>query len=102
MSEWANERTRTSHRDAVAALDAELGVRTGGDFLAAAPDVAEQALAAVDAEAFAGPGVPGYRGLKSLIAQVYFATEGGAVDELGWVRIPGRWDPCVDLGGPNG
>ena len=99
MAEWANQETRTSHLDAVAALDAELSTRVGGDFLLVDAASAERALADVDADAYAGQQVPGYRGLKGLISQMYFATEGGAVEELGWVRIPGRWDPCVQLEG---
>ena len=46
--------------------------------------------------AFAGEPVEGYRSLKGLITQAYFATEAGAVEEQGWVGVPGRWDPCVD------
>jgi hypothetical protein len=102
MAEWANAETRTEHRAALAALDAELGARAGGDFLVAPDAAAEQTLAALDRDAFTGDGLEGYRGLKGLITQMYFATEGGAVDELGWVGVPGRWDPCVDRGGNRG
>ncbi len=95
MAEWASEETRVEHRATLAALDTELGARLLGDFLDADSASAEAALSAVDAEAFAGDGVEGYRGLKGLVAQAYFSTEGGAVEELGWVGVPGRWDPCA-------
>lgn len=96
MAEWANDETRAEHRAALATLDRALGTQAGGDFLDASNAAAEDALAAVDAAAFAGDSVEGYRGLKSLITQTYFASEPGAVEELGWVGSPGRWDPCVD------
>jgi len=39
----------------------------------------------------------GYRTVKGYISRSYFATEGGAVEELKWVAVPGRWDPSVDI-----
>lgn len=97
MAEWANAETQADHREALAALDAELGARSGSDFLDATDPVAERALAAVDEAAFNGESLQGYRNLKGLITQMYFATEGGALDEQHWVAVPGRWEPCVDL-----
>jgi hypothetical protein len=102
MAEWADGGTRSQHRAGLAALDAELSRRAGGDFLDASPSAAESALAAVDEAAFDGEPVAGYRDLKSLITQTYFSTEGGAVEELEWVAVPGRWDPCMDRGGRRG
>lgn len=96
MAEWASRETRAAHSAALAALDARLGERSGGDFLAASDPVAREALASVDAAAFAGEPLEGYAGLKGLITQAYFATEGGALEEERWVAVPGRWDPCVD------
>jgi hypothetical protein len=94
MAEWASEETRAEHRATLAALDTALGA-AGGDFLAASDAAAEDALARVDRAAFDGDGVEGYTGLKSLVAQAYFSTEGGAVEEMGWMAVPGRWDPCA-------
>jgi len=96
MTEWASSETRDAHRTALTALDTRLQASSGGDFLEGPNAVAEQALAAVDGAAFAGEPVEGYRALKGLITQAYFATEAGAVDEQQWVAVPGRWDPCVD------
>jgi hypothetical protein len=96
MAEWASGETQAAHRAALAALDTELQAQAGGDFLDASAAVAERALTAVDSAAFTAQPVEGYRSLKGLITQAYFATEAGAVEELGWVGVPGRWDPCVD------
>lgn len=96
MTEWAGDETKREHRATLTALDARLGAATGGDFLAASRDQAEEALATVDAAAFDGESLDGYFALKGLIAQAYFSTEGGAVEEQGWVSVPGRWEPCLD------
>ena len=95
MAEWASSETQEEHRAALAALGAGLGARSGGDFLDATDAVAQEALEAVDRAAFAGEPIEGYRGLKGLITQAYFATEAGA-EESQWVGVPGRWDPCVE------
>ena len=95
MTEWANSDTQARHRAALTTLDARLQSGAGGDFLGASDEVARQALADVDDADFSGDRLDGYRGLKGLITQVYFATEAGA-DESGWDPVPGRWDPCID------
>jgi len=97
MAEWANRDTQASHHAALAALDTQLGIRSGGDFVSASDAAAQRALAAVDRAAFSGEPVEGYRGLKGLITQAYFASEAGALQEQQWVAVPGRWEPCVDL-----
>jgi hypothetical protein len=96
MAEWADSRTQIAHRATLAALDTRLQTRSGDDFLGAGDAVAQGALAAVDSAAFAGEPIQGYRGLKGLITQAYFATEEGALEERQWVAVPGRWEPCVD------
>jgi len=51
-----------------------------------------------DTAAYSGRGEhSGYRALKGLITQAYFASEDGALQEQEWVAIPGRWDPCVEI-----
>lgn len=97
MAEWANSNTQDTHRAALATLDQRLQTAAGGDFLGATDGVAQRALAAVDEAAFNGEPVEGYRGLKGLITQSYFATEAGALEEEQWIAVPGRWEPCVDL-----
>ena len=96
MAEWTSSDTQASHRAALAGLDTRLQASSGGDFLEGTDSVAEQALAAVDAGAYADEPLQGYRALKGLITQAYFATEEGAVDEQQWVAVPGRWEPCLD------
>lgn len=96
MAEWASAATQAEHRAAIATLDARLSTEAGGDFVGATDTAALEALEAVDDAVFSGERVEGYQGLKGLITQAYFATEPGAVDEQGWVAVPGRWEPCVD------
>jgi hypothetical protein len=62
-------------------------------------NAAEQQLAQFDAAAFDGRPTrhSGYRSLKGLITQAYFASEDGALLEQRWVAVPGRWDPCVEI-----
>lgn len=97
MAEWANSDTQADHHATLATLDSRLQARSGGDFLGASDTVAERALTAVDSAAFADEPIEGYRGLKGLITQAYFATEEGALQEQQWIATPGRWEPCVDL-----
>lgn len=97
MSDWANDETRSAHREAIQLLTARLDAATG-NFVEADETEAEAALIALDAAAFDGDdSLSGYRRLKGYITQAYFATEEGAVQELKWVAVPGRWDPSVDL-----
>lgn len=97
MTEWASDETRSAHREALQGLAARLDAATG-NFLEASDDEAESALSALDAAAFDGAdGLSGYRSLKAYITQAYFATEEGAVQELKWVAVPGRWEPSVDI-----
>ena len=94
MSQWADSNTQqTQHR-----LLASLGQMLGDDFVTATAEAAEQTLQELDTRAFEGGSqYRGYRSLKSLITQSYFATEAGALEEQHWVASPGRWDPCVDI-----
>jgi hypothetical protein len=71
----------------------------GVDFVTLSPDASEQRLALLDSEAFEGRPVhySGYRSLKGLITQAYFASENGALQEQKWVAVPGRWDPCIEI-----
>ena len=63
------------------------------------PDASEQRLVLLDGEAFDGRPIhySGYRSLKGLITQAYFASEDGALQEQKWVAVPGRWDPCIEI-----
>jgi len=98
MSEWASTDTKNQHRQSLDQISADLDERVRGSFLMASNDSAEQALTALDAKAFeADNTLQGYRTLKGYITQAFFATEGGATEELKWVAFPGRWDPSVDI-----
>ena len=99
MADWASTATRDVYRTTLQTLRQRLDRATGGDFLAVAEAPAQAALAALDAEAFGGDSsLAGYRTLKQYITQAYFATEAGALQELQWQAVPGRWDPSVAIG----
>jgi hypothetical protein len=94
MADWANSQTQATHRAAIEALYDELGE----DFPALPASAATDILRRYDARAFAnGAQHNDYKALKRLITQAYFATEEGALQEQGWVAVPGRWDPCAEL-----
>ena len=95
MAEWANQETKQNHHEELE----ELGLMLGVDFVTLSPDASEQRLALLDSEAFEGRPVhySGYRSLKGLITQAYFASENGALQEQKWVAVPGRWDPCIEI-----
>jgi hypothetical protein len=98
MSEWANEETQTKHRLAIEKISNHLSKATNGNFLTAGPKDSEAALIQLDIEAFSeGNDWSGYIDFKSYVTSAYFATERGALEELKWVAIPGRWDPSVEL-----
>ncbi len=98
MSDWANRETKASHRQALRRIMQALDLDAGGDFTSASADVAERTLAGFDAAVFDEDGdASGYKRVKGYISQSYFATEGGALEELKWVAVPGRWDPSVDV-----
>ncbi len=98
MTEWASSETKNAHRLSLRQIHSELSVYARVDFLSASDGVAERALAAFDAASFEGSGdSTGYRRVKGYISESYFATEGGAVEELKWVAVPGRWDPSVEI-----
>jgi gluconate 2-dehydrogenase gamma chain len=99
MDAWASDETKTSHRNALRAIRAELG----SGFMRLPDAERRAAVAALDARAFAEPGdVSGqYRALKTLIADVYYASEPGATQELQYELVPGRWDgdaPLSEIG----
>ena len=97
MSDWASSETKNTHREALQLITARLDTATG-DFLTAGDSEAMRALTELDSAAFAdGGNLGGYRSLKGYITQAYFATEDGALQELKWVAVPGRWDPSVDV-----
>lgn len=98
MTDWANEETRRNHRRDLTLLNEDLGRLAGGEYVDADDASAEQALTELDADAFNGNNnLRGYRTLKGYITRAYFATEDGALQELKWVSVPGRWDPSVDI-----
>jgi len=97
MRDWASSDTQSTHREALQMITARLDTATG-EFLTAGNSEAARALTELDSAAFEdGSNLGGYRSLKGYITQAYFASEDGALQELKWVAVPGRWDPSVDV-----
>ncbi|MBU13734.1 MAG: hypothetical protein CMQ14_01440 [Gammaproteobacteria bacterium] len=96
MTDWASDETRSIHRKALQLIAARLDAASG-NFLSASEETAVRVLTELDSNAFSGGGLAGYRSLKGYITRAYFATEEGAMEELKWVALPGRWDPSVDI-----
>jgi len=95
MADWADTETQLAHRNALQAVSNTLGRR----FMDLPDAMAVPLLEQLDSAAFSGSGDHrGYRSIKGLITQAYFASEEGALLERKWVATPGRWDPCVDIG----
>jgi gluconate 2-dehydrogenase gamma chain len=93
MDVWASEATKDKHRASLRAIGEELG----RGFTRLADPERRAAVGALDAAAFAEGGSEAgsvgvqYRELKSLIANVYYASEPGATQELQFELVPGRW-----------
>lgn len=79
-------------------LGAELDRRGGGDFLSLTAPEQHDALAALDAAAYA-PEVQQHpwRTLKTLILTGYYTSEIGGSQELRFELVPGRYDPDLPL-----
>lgn len=98
MSDWASSETQNEHRQSLQQIKNALDGAAGGNFMSVNDNAAERALSEFDAAVFASNGdTTGYRNVKSYISRSYFATEGGAAEELKWVAVPGRWDPSVEI-----
>lgn len=98
MADWASDVSKRSQHQSLADLDTLLRQASGGDFVLLAEDEAVSVLTLFDQKAFeGGDEYGGYRALKSIISESYFASEQGAVQELKWVPAPGRWDPSVPV-----
>ncbi|MFK7865541.1 MAG: gluconate 2-dehydrogenase subunit 3 family protein [Pseudohongiellaceae bacterium] len=94
MADWASAETQASHQKNLNQIATDLGP----GFETLSDPSATSALEEYDAQAYAGTGRHrGYRSLKGLITQAYFASEDGALKERKWVATPGRWDPCVEI-----
>lgn len=99
MHVWASDKTKGEHRETLAMIEAALGAR----FSDLTDAKRREAVARLDAQAYAA-GNPDedslaarYRAFKSLIANIYYASEPGAAQELQYELVPGRWDGDVPL-----
>jgi hypothetical protein len=105
MASWASDATRTNHRAALQTVATRLR-EIGGRDIERLPRPAQwAAVARMDDEAYAQPAATGsaptpgtrYIALKSLIGQVYYATEIGATQELHYELVPGHWLADIPL-----
>lgn len=84
--------------DQVRWLEAALDKRAGGDFLKQGAAQRSQALAALDAEAYAeGVKDHPWRTVKALILTGYYTSEVGGSKELHFELVPGRYDPDLPV-----
>lgn len=99
MADWASTKTQATHREWIAAIGRELNSIAGSDFVRLDQDSQVSAVAALDEAAFGerAQELANYRELKQMITDIYYVSEPGAVQELGWVPVPGRWDGCAPL-----
>lgn len=80
-------------------LENTLDRAVGGDWLGKPADRKLEALAAIDAEAFAeGAGPHPWLMVKGLILTGYYTSEIGGSQELAYDAVPGRYDPAVPMG----
>lgn len=112
MATWASRDTQRQHKASVRDVRARLTELGGRDFFQLPDEERRAAVAALDAAAYETQGAPGgaaffgaaagggpapetpeqsYRALKGLIAQIYYASEPGATEELQYELVPGRW-----------
>jgi hypothetical protein len=80
-------------------LEAELDRRAGGDWPGKPPAAQAAALAALDADAYAGDGRAPHpwKPIKGLILTGYYTSEVGGSQELRYEPVPGRFDPALPL-----
>lgn len=119
MNTWASTATKEQHRKSLRDVRAKLSEMGGKDFFELTDEERHAQIAALDTAAYATPagggggnpmaalmgggGAPpetpeqSYRALKTLIAQVYYASEPGATEELHFELVPGRWLPDAPL-----
>lgn len=94
MADWADAETQEAHHRFLAQIEMSLT----NNFIDLPDSEAIAELEKYDAVAYSGQGQHrGYRSVKGLITQAYFASEDGALKERKWVATPGRWDPCVEI-----
>jgi hypothetical protein len=79
-------------------LEADLDLRTNGDFMKADDPARALALTTLDAEAYAeGVRTHPWRTLKALILTGYYTSEVGGSQELRFELVPGRYEPDLPI-----
>lgn len=97
-TDWGDDAYRQYWRAGLAVLEPELVSPAGESFLAQAPSMRHQILAAYDASVFEGAVENDfYRDLKNTVVEAYYKSEPGATEELAYEPVPGEWIGCVPL-----
>ncbi|MEO1554214.1 MAG: gluconate 2-dehydrogenase subunit 3 family protein [Pseudomonadota bacterium] len=97
-TDWGNSEFQQYWRDGLAALGGALTTDSGDAFTSLSPSEREAALAAYDAQVYAGDMEDGfYRDFKATVVQAYYMSEPGATEELAYEPVPGEWIGCVPL-----
>ncbi|MEL7032208.1 MAG: gluconate 2-dehydrogenase subunit 3 family protein [Pseudomonadota bacterium] len=97
-TDWGDTEFQQYWRSGLAALDAALTTDAGDGFTSLSPSEREAALAAYDAQVFAGTVEDGfYRDFKATVVQAYYMSEPGATEELAYEPVPGEFIGCVPL-----
>lgn len=98
VADYLPHRRADGSLDQVRWLEAALDNRAGGDFLKQGAPQRSQALAALDAEAYAeGVKDHPWRTVKALILTGYYTSEVGGSKELRFELVPGRYDPDLPV-----
>lgn len=78
-----------------------LNLSAQGDFITIAPARRHAALAALDAEAFAGTAgaevADAWKKLKTALLSLYYSSEKGAAHDLLYEPVFGHWEPDIPL-----
>lgn len=91
-------RRRDGSLDHLAWLEWQLNNRSGGDWQGKEAAARSEALAMLDAEAFAeGVRDHPWRTIKGLILTGYYTSEVGGSQELRFELVPGRFDPDLPV-----
>lgn len=105
-AEWYDPDERERFLEGLAGVDARSRTTFGSDFNTLAPAQQAALLHGLDAEVAAlresggDPGEHFFQQVKWLTLYGYYTSEVGLTQELHYVTVPGRYDPCAATGIP--
>jgi hypothetical protein len=104
VAEWYTEEERTRFLDGLSNLDRRSQAAVGRPFVEAPVSTQERIFSELDGELLTLRVTEGKAGerffhqLKYLTLFGYYTSRVGLEQELHWVTIPGRYDPCLATG----